>query len=667
MAISAPGVGSNLDVNSIVTQLMTIERRPLTLLDSKEAAYQAKLSGYGNLRGALSALQTAASALDSPSSFQAFKATAADSSILSASVSSAKSPGGYAIDVSQLAQKQTLVAAGQTSATGAIGAGASTTLTFEFGTIAGGTLSSGIYTGASFTQDGSVPAGTVTIDASNNSLQGVRDAINSASLGVTASIVKDGSAAPYRLVLQSDGSGAARSLRVSVSGDAAVQALLAYDASGTQNLTQSVAAQDAKLSINGVAISSSSNVVGDALEGISLNVAKVGSTTLTLARDTAGVTQALQALVKAYNDFNTTLSELTKYDPQTRQGGPLLGDPAARAVQSQLRSALSTALPGLQTSSVRILGQAGIAFQRDGSLGFDSGKLGEALASHPDDVARLFASLGTATDVQVQVISSGTRTAPGLYSVDVTTLASQGTLTGSAPAGLTISAGVNDALSVTVDGVAASVTLAAGTYTASALAAQVQAAVNGSAALSGAGAQVVVTESGGLLTMTSKRFGSNSTVAAAGSAATTLFGPAPVAAAGVDVAGAINGLAATGSGQRLTGASGSAVDGLVLEVTGGSIGARGAVNFTRGYAERLTGLLESWLSGEGGIAGRTEGINRSIAELDRRRETLSRRLEDVERRYRSQFTTLDTLISNLTATSNFLTQQLDKLPDPTQQ
>jgi flagellar hook-associated protein 2 len=176
-----------------------------------------------------------------------------------------------------------------------------------------------------------------------------------------------------------------------------------------------------------------------------------------------------------------------------------------------------------------------------------------------------------------------------------------------------------------------------------------------------------VTESGGLLTMNSKRFGSNSTVAAAGSAATTLFGPAPVAAAGVDVAGAINGLAATGSGQRLTGASGSAADGLVLEVTGGSIGARGAVNFTRGYAERLTGLLESWLSGEGGIAGRTEGINRSIAELDRRRETLSRRLEDVERRYRSQFTALDTLISNLTATSNFLTQQLDKLPDPTQQ
>jgi flagellar hook-associated protein 2 len=368
-----------------------------------------------------------------------------------------------------------LVAVGQTSATGAIGTGASTTLTFEFGTIAGGTLSAGIYTGASFTQDGSVPAGTVTIDAPNNSLQGVRDAINSANLGVTASIVKDGSAAPYRLVLQSDGSGAARSLRVSVSGDPAVQALLAYDASGTQNLTQSVAAQDAKLSINGVAISSSSNVVGDALEGVSLNVAKVGSTVLTLARDTAGVTQALQALVKAYNDFNTTLSELTKYDPQTRQGGPLLVT-RLRERSSPSCARHLTALPGLQTSSVRILAQAGIAFQRDGSLAFDAGKLGEALASRPDDVARLFASLGTATDAQVRVISSGTRTAPGLYSVDVTTLASQGTLTGSAPAGLTISAGVNDALSVTVDGVAASVTLAAGTYTPSALAAQVQAA-----------------------------------------------------------------------------------------------------------------------------------------------------------------------------------------------
>jgi flagellar hook-associated protein 2 len=660
MAISAPGVGSNLDVNGIVSQLMAIEQRPRTLLDSKEAGYQAQLSAYGQLRGALSTLQNAVRGLATPSRFEARTASVADSTVVSASAGATAANGTYEVGVTQLAQRQSLTAAGQTSLTAAVGSGVTTTLTFEFGTISGGTLSAGVYTGASFTQDGSVPTRTVTIDASNNSLQGIRDAINAANLGVIATIVNDGSSTPYRLALQSTDGGTARSLRIGVSGDASVAALLAYDPAGTQNLTQAVAAQDAKLTVNGVAVTSGSNSVTGAIEGVSLALAKAGTTTVTVGRDSAGVTQVVQGFVKAYNDLNTLLRDLTKFDPQTNSGGLLLGDGTARTVQSQLRTALSSALSG-GADTLRVLSQVGVSFQKDGALALDGGKLSQALASDPAGVARLFASGGAASDSLIKIAGSGPATVPGHYAVEIAQLATRGQLVGSAAAALTITAAVNDVLTVTVDGTSATITLAAGTYTAAALAAQVQSLVNASSTLSAANAQVTVSETAGVFTLTSKRYGSESTLVVGDSAAATLFGATPTATPGVDVAGTIGGFSATGSGQRLTAAGGSPTTGLVLEITGGSAGTRGTVSFARGYAARLEALLEGLLGTDGAIASRTSGINATIKNLDRQRDVLNRRLVQIEERYRKQFTALDTLMSSMTATSTFLTQQLQQL------
>jgi flagellar hook-associated protein 2 len=661
MALAAPGVGSNLDVNTIVSQLMTLERRPLTLLDSKEAGYQAKLSAYGSLRGALSSLQSAISQLDSLSRFESLTVASSDAAVASGTAGATALVGSYSLEVTQLARSQSLLAAGQSSLTATIGGGASTTITFSFGTISGGTLSNGIYTGATFTQDGGQPSGTVTIDSSNNTLQGIRDAINAANVGVRASIVKDGSSAPYRLVLQSGSSGLARSMRISVSGDASLQGLLEYDAGGTQNLTQSEAASDAKLSVNGVSITSSSNLVSDALEGVTLTLGKTGGATLSVTRDTNGVAKSVEAFVKAYNELNSIIENLMRFDAQTGQGGPLIGDTAARTIQNDLRNALASAIGGISDTGLRVLSQAGVSFQRDGSLMLDSAKLRTALTERFDDVARLFASVGRTSDSLVEVVGSGDKTQPGTYAVNITSAATQGTLVGSTAAGLTITAGVNDQFTVTVDGIGATVTLPPGTYTAATLAAQVQSTINGASALIAGDAQVVVTESAGVLTATSKRYGSTSSVSVSGSAATTLFGASPGAANGVDVAGTINGVTASGSGQRLTGAAGTAVDGLVLEVAGTSTGSRGTVTFSRGYAYKLDQLIDAYLAGDGALASRTDGINRSIQDIARTRETLSRRLEGVEARLRAQFSALDTLISSMTSTSNFLTQQLAAL------
>jgi flagellar hook-associated protein 2 len=660
MAISAPGIGSNIDVNSIVTQLMDIEKQPLTLLDTKEASYQAKLSAYGVLRGGLASLQSAVSGLASLAKAPGFTASSSDTTVATASAAGNALSGSYSLNVTTLAQRQSLVAGGQADATTAIGTGTSTTLTFQFGTISGGTLTNGVYSGATFTQDATSSSATVTIDATNNSLQGIRDAINSANIGVTASIVKDGTAAPYRLVLQANSAGAARSIKIGVSGDGSLQTLLGYDPAGTQNLTQTAAAQSAQLTINGVGITSTSNTITDALQGVSLTLIKAGSSTVIVDRDKGAVRQSINAFVKAYNDLNGSIDNLTSYDPNTKRGGLLLGDAAARQIQSQLRNLLS-GTAGVGDGGLNVLAQAGISFQRDGSLTVDSGKLDQALSSSFDDVLRLFGSVGRSSDSLVGFAGFTSSTKPGTYAVNVSTLATQGRLVGAQAAGTTITTGSNDTLNLTIDGVNASVALTPGTYTANGLATLLQAAINGASAFLSAGVQAVVTQAGGVLTVTSKRYGSSSSVSVAGNAAANLFGATPVATAGVDVVGSIGGQPATGSGQRLTGAGGSDAAGLAVDITGGATGARGTVGFSRGFGAQLSDYLDQALGTGGALASRTDGINASIKDLDNQRDSLQRRLDATEQRYRAQFTALDVMISNMRSTSNFLTQQLAQL------
>ncbi|HJV76551.1 MAG TPA: flagellar filament capping protein FliD [Noviherbaspirillum sp.] len=668
--ISSPGIGSNLDVNGIISKLMSVESQPLTALQKKEASYQAKLSAYGMLKGALSSFQGAVSSLSSPSTFQTLNATSSDSSVFTASASSSAAAGNYSISVGTLAQAQSLSSAAQASTTTSIGTGASTTLTFQFGTISGGTLANGVYAGASFSQDATQATGTVVIDNTNNSLQGVRDAINAANIGVTASIVNDGNAtSPYHLVLTSTNTGLSKSMKITSSGgDASITNLLGYDPTGTQNLTQATVAQNASLTMNGIAITSASNTVTDAISGVTLNLAKANSSAnLSLSNNTSAVTTAVIGFVKAYNDLNSTLDNLTSYDATTKKGGLLLGDSATQAIQTRLRSTMGAALSGLGNNTITNLSQIGIAYQKDGSLTLDNAKLQSALSSNFNDFAQLFSAYGKTTDSLVSYVGSGSNSQPGSYAVSVTSLATQGNVvgsdkatqarqTGSVAANTTITAGVNDTITLAVDGgtpitatltagtytaatlatevrtqinnaltaagqssqvavtenngtvsitsnkfgsassigavtgngaadllgvapvnstvaviqtgvndqlamtlngVTANVTLAAGTYTADTLAAQIQAAVNGTAAFSLSGGSVSVKQSGDVLTITSNKYGSSSAVGvSSGDGITNLFGSAPTATVGADVAGTINGVTAKGSGQNLIGLTG---------------------------------------------------------------------------------------------------------------
>ena len=663
MAISSPGIGSSLDVNSIISQLMALERQPLTALATKETGYQAKLSAYGTLKSSLASFQSAAQALATPAKFVAQKAAVADPTIFSATAGSGAASGSYSVEVGLLAQAQKLKSSGTAFAatSSTIGSG---TLTIDFGT----------YSGDNFTLNPDKATKTISIASGQSSLAGIRDAINAGNAGVMAGIVNDGSG--YRLTLSSRDTGAANALRVIVTDgdgthtDTSGLSQLMFDGrsiSGVKNLTQSAAAQNASVTIDGIVINKASNTITDAIEGVTLSLLKQSTpdttTNLTVARDSAGTRSAVEAFVKAYNDSATALKDLSAYDAATKQAAVLQGDSAVRSIQSALRALLSSAL-ATAGGGLATLSDIGIAFQTDGTLKLDSAKLQTVVDDPAKDISTLFAAVGKPTDSLVSFVSAGSSTKAGNYAVNVTQLAAQGAALGNVVLGgtTTITVGLNDALSLSVDGVAATVTLAAGDYTPAQLAAQIQSKVNGASALSAAGSVVTVSLASGALSITSNRYGSTSKIESiAGNALAGTFGTVDYAnSTGKNVTGTIGGVAATGSGQSLTGA-GDAVD-LKINITGGATGDRGSIKFAQGYAAQLDKLIGGILASDGTLSSRTDGINRSIKDLGSRRDALNLRLVGIEKRYRAQYTALDLMMSSMTKTSSYLQQQLANLP-----
>lgn len=399
--LSSAGIGSGLDVDKLVTQLMTYERTPVTDLDKKEASYQAKLSSYGTLKSSFAALQTAAKALSTPDKFSPTKATVSDTTILGASATSSAVVGSYDVQVLSLASSQKLMMSASAG-----GGYAATNTTVGQGTI---TIDFGTYTDASpapdpnFTVNPDKPtAKTITIGSGNNTLAGIRDAINAANAGVSASIVNDGSG--NRLSLTSNDSGARNSMRIQVSGDAATLGdlgQLAYDPStastnpNASKMVQNVVATDAVIKVDNVPIVKQSNTITDAIQGVTLSLSKTTaagtSTTITLAHDTSNVKTAIEGFVKAYNDVNKGIKDATAFDTTTGQAAVLSGESTVRSLQTQLRGMLASPVAGAPKGSA-LLSDAGLSFDKDGTLLIDDTKLADAIADPKKDLSKLFSS-----------------------------------------------------------------------------------------------------------------------------------------------------------------------------------------------------------------------------------------------------------------------------------
>jgi flagellar hook-associated protein 2 len=390
MPVSSIGVGSGLELSTLLAQLEKAESQPLVAIQQRATSYTTKLSAYSQIQSALNTLKTAGDKLADPAFFKTVKASVSETTVLSATTSETSVAGSYAIDVSQLAQSQSLVSAGQADAKAKIGAG---TITINFGAITGGTLdpATGQYTGAAFAADADRKPAQITIGDSTSSLQGIRDAINKANAGVTASIVNDGSGTPNRLVLVSSESGEASTMQISVTGDAALQNLLAFDPAGTQTMKQTTVGQDAKLKINGIDIVSASNTVSEGIQGTTLTLAKIGTSNLKMTSDTSAVSAAITAFVTAFNTLQSTATKLTAYDADSKTGAALMGDQTLRNLMTEVRQTLTAAQAG-GPNDIKVLTEIGVGFQKDGTLAVDATKLANALSKNLGGVANLFSS-----------------------------------------------------------------------------------------------------------------------------------------------------------------------------------------------------------------------------------------------------------------------------------
>lgn len=366
MAISSAGIGSNIDVNSLVSQLMAIERRPLDLLNQRKSLYNAELSAFGKISSDLAAFQSAVSALKNADDFKVYKATAADTDYVTASADSGASVTNHSLTITQLAKAQKLV---------------STTFA-DTSVVTVGTGSLTVANGAS--------SFNVTIDSTNNTLDGIVNAINSASsnFGVAASIINDGTG--YRLLFSPNETGTAYAVTISVTDtgdsnhtDASGLSRLYY--SGGGQLTQTQAAQNAIITVDGLTgIQSASNTVTDVIQGVTLNLKKDGvSTSLDVAVDTDTVTNNLTALVTAYNKLANDTKSLRQ------KGGTLEADNTVLTIQGQLMSVFNTQAT-ISGNAYSYLAEIGLSLQSNGTLSLNSADFKSALSSDMNSVVNLF-------------------------------------------------------------------------------------------------------------------------------------------------------------------------------------------------------------------------------------------------------------------------------------
>ncbi len=353
--ISSPGIGSGLDVNSIVTQLLAIERRPLNLIERKQSDARAQLSDIGRLNSAMATFQSAMRDLNSISDFKFFGASSSDENVLTATADSSAAIGAFSVRVDNLAvaQKQSSRVYADTDTT----------------TIGG-------------TGDLTITVGSDSMNITNVgslTLSGLQDAINNASdnPGVTASILSENSGS-YRLILTSNETGTANQANLSFSGTAGDVTNL--------DINQIVAAEDASILVdNTFTVTRGSNTITDAISGVTLNLVSESATaaSVNISRDKEKVTEAVQGFVDAYNSLQTTIDNL--------RAGSLEGDNSLLSIESQLRGVFNNPPSGL-SSQFTYLAEIGVSFDKFGKLSLDSTKLGTGMDTDFAGVAELFAN-----------------------------------------------------------------------------------------------------------------------------------------------------------------------------------------------------------------------------------------------------------------------------------
>ena len=678
-SITSTGLGSGLDINTIVEAIVAAEQDPAAaslLADATEATEM--ISAFGTINSALSDFQDSYSDLSLGSTFSATSSTSSDDSILNATLGLGAATGSWSFEVTQKAQAQTIVSSSANSyeeATSEIGTG---TISFSYGTYEDdGTFS--------INPDQAVE--TLTIDSTNNSLDKLRDEINEGDYSVSASILNDGDS--YRLVLTNKETGEENALQLTVvdddgdNSDASGLSSLTYSAD-VKHMDQTSVAQDSQIIMNGIEISRATNDISNVIEGVTLNIGgttEVGKTvSLSITPDTSTVEEQINAFVENYNATIEQMNTLSAYGTDSDSNGILSGDSTVRNIQSQMRSILNTSISHLE-GSVQSFADLGMLTNRDGTLSLNSDTLQNVIDNDIESVADFFTASGGATDSLIEYSGKSSATVPGSYDIQVTQLATQGVLTGASSFSVpfTIDSS-NDTFKMRLDGnLSNDIVLASKTYaTMEEFTTELQSKINSDANFVENGLNASIVESLGSLSITSNSYGSLSSVAITEIEDSSFFASSlglSVASgvSGLNVEGLIDGSLATGQGQSLTSDTGDS-KGLSALITGGALGERGNVSYSQGISsildDVLNGIIDSNVSSSDGdidsssgtVDSKLDSLYKKITSLEEQEESLNYRMDNLETRLYTQFNAMDIAVSNLNSMMNYLDSALESLP-----
>jgi len=646
MPITATGIGSGLDVESLVSQLVSADITPAaTRLSIKEARYQAEISAFGTLKSAVSTFKGTIAGVNSISTYQSKSSSTSLSDKVQVSATSEAANGSYNVEVSALAEAQSLVAdATFSDLTSIVGTG---TLTLT---------SAGVVT-------------SIVINSSNNTLAGLADAINESDGPANASVVFDGT--DYRLTLVAKDTGTANSVSFSVSdddGDDTDAAGLSRLASG--NLNETNAAVDAALKINGLDVVSATNSVTDAIEGVTLTLKGTTdagtSAAISVSDNTSAITSAVNGFIDGYNELVATLDQLSAYDPDLQSASALTGDATLRSILRSIRSNLNDEIVNVVSRSNSLV-DLGITTDAAGKLKLNSETLSAVIESNPLDVATVFTSIGRSANSDFRFVGSTEATMEGTYALVGSDSSTPASLSGSAAITLfKFNGGDPPAnFNISVDGGASRAISLIGNYGSLAgLLTEINAQLSAAPALG-----VTASDNAGALVFTSSTSGASSSVEITGAdagAISTLKLANGSSSGTSGFAYSLEGSSLTydSETETYTGNEGTPPSGLEFSLRVDGSGNIGNVVFTRGIASRLDSLLASILDADGLIEAKIEGLEKSVNDIGDQRERLDYRAVALEARYRKQFNGLETLISQLNGTQTFLNSALSGFVDP---
>lgn len=653
--ISSLGSGSGIDTSALVNKLVDVNKyADATRLTTKQTLLESQISDFGLLRNSFTALETSVAGLSSADTFNAKSVSVPTTNLLSITkLDASAAAGNYTINVDQVAKAQSIVSGNYSTQTAPVGKG---TLAIRFGS-----WNPAVDT---FTVNTDKTGGTITIDDSNNSLVGVRDAINKANLGVNASIVSNG--------------GSFKLLVTSPTGESSEVEITATEAPGstglaslnfnqtTRNLTQQQGGQDALIRINGLSLNRSTNHLTDVIPGLELDLANSSLTetvNIGITADKTVAEKAIRDFVAAYNTFLTDSGKLIGYDATKKEYGSLRQDPLAKNLVQQVRNQLSATVAGL-SGTFKSFSSLGIKTELDGSLKIDDStattSFRSAIDNNYDAVRDLFVPKSSSDNAQISVTKNSANSTPGTYPVVITQQPSKGFLAGAAIAGFPIdTTGKTYTFTAAIDGVSADpITLPTTTYaTGAALAADLQTRINADSKITAGkvGVSVTFNTTTNKLEFTSNAYGSSSNVAfsAVSSDMADLGVGVVTGTAGADVAGTVGGVAAFGYGDVLLPAIGSKAEGLSMRVTPGATS--GNITFSRGFAGSFTNLIDNFLKTNGLIKSHETSINEQVTKVKDAQTALDKRSDAYRARLQAQFSAMESIVRGLKSTGTFLT------------